>query len=344
MTTSDSTFGRNLARLAAVALLIGLAAPPARAEKIVLKYSSIAPAPSWVNRNLLQPYIERINRDAAGLMEIRFFPGSVLGKANRQFEIVTTGVADFATIVTPYKPQRFKRSKVVELPFSYRNTREASLAIWRMIERGDFGEEFAAVRLVGLWVTSPLLLHTTFAVRKVEHLRGRRIRMAGRYQAATLRRLGAVGVALPVTQVVEAIRKGVVDGTLNDWKGGNAFGIVDATAFHTVAPLGGILVIIAMNKEAYRRLPAPAKAVIDRHSGRDYVAWMARRNLRAETEAIGRAEKAGRTTVIRLAAKETERWRKLLAPVERQFVQDTPDGAAILARFKAERDRIRNEP
>ena len=66
-----------------------------------------------------------------------------------------------------------------------------------------------------------------------------------------------------------ALQRGTIDGALSSWESYNGFRFYEvANNVITNAPLGFSFFVIAMNKEAYNRLDAKDKAVIDANSGK----------------------------------------------------------------------------
>jgi TRAP-type C4-dicarboxylate transport system substrate-binding protein len=96
-----------------------------------------------------------------------------------------------------------------------------------------------------------------------------------------------------------------------------------------------------MNKDTYAKLPAPARASIDKHAG----APISER-LGALNDAIGEEDRAKvkampNQTLFELTPDEAKRWAQRIAPVVDEWLKETPNGAAVLAAYKAELEKIR---
>jgi TRAP-type C4-dicarboxylate transport system substrate-binding protein len=91
-----------------------------------------------------------------------------------------------------------------------------------------------------------------------------------------------------------------------------------------------------MNKDAYAKLPAKAKAVIDKYSGEAYSARLGKVGDRMDED--GREKTRAHTghNFTTIDAAELERWKKLFAPVTEEWVRNTPDGEKVLAAYRAE--------
>lgn len=253
--------------------LLGLAAAlltasPAASQVTVLKFAAFPPPQGALIANVLAPWAKAVSAELDGVVEVKLFPGGSLGRNPvQQYKLVQDKVAEIAYIVMGYTPGQFPDATIFELPFLVDSSLEGSLAHWRMYERGLM-RGYDQVKMLGLFTIPPQSLHTTFPVKTVDDLKGRKIRAAGPYQSAALERLGATPVSgIPVPAVAEAVSRGVVDGTLSDWNGMIAFRLVGVTKHHFEIPLGTAAAGIVMNKEVFDALPARARTVIDKHSG-----------------------------------------------------------------------------
>jgi len=119
------------------------------------------------------------------------------------------------------------------------------------------------------------------------------------------------------------------------------FHLNEVTSFHLEAPLGFNTGYVAMNNDSYAKLPPAGKAAIDKLSSRVFT----ERLIAADDtmQAVGRdATKAlPGQTIAQLDPAEEARWKAAVAPVTEQWVQATPDGAKVLAAFRAELTAIR---
>ena len=233
----------------------------------LLRFSTMAPARSHIVREVVQPFVDALNENGQGRVVVEHYPGPVLGKPNRQYDVVSQGVVDIAVVVVSYKPERFKRFGFLGIPYSYHSSASASTAIWQMIECGYFQKELDGLIPLSLWVSRPNAVHTDFPIDGPQSLHGKKIRVVSKYQALALENLGAVGVAMPITDAVEALRKGIVDGILSDYSAARAYGITESAKNHLSVPLGGTLMLIAMNEQRFLNLDEAAKKSIVEVSG-----------------------------------------------------------------------------
>src|SRR5262245_39900483 len=114
--------------LALLAALTALWSAFAAAEPIKLKLSFFSSDRSMIYAAAVKPFVDAVNREAKGLLEIEVFFSGALGKSPaQQPNLVADGVADIAYIVPSYTPERFPDTAVIEMPGLFRDGREATL-------------------------------------------------------------------------------------------------------------------------------------------------------------------------------------------------------------------------
>ena len=100
------------------------ASPPSRRRLATSTPSTSSPSPTpW-------------RRPAAAGLALDLQPVGVYGAADQLLDLVENGIVDMAWIVNGYTPGRFERSGVIELPFLYETSEEATDAYYTMFEEG----------------------------------------------------------------------------------------------------------------------------------------------------------------------------------------------------------------
>jgi TRAP-type C4-dicarboxylate transport system substrate-binding protein len=155
-----------------------------------------------------------------------------------------------------------------------------------------------------------------------------------------------------------AISQHVVDGCVDPWETVPALKLQDMLKFHT--ELGGpqalttATFVVAMNKQAYDRLPDGAKKAIDDNSG-EAAAAMAGAMWDDEAAKIGETVRRDGDSVTTLTPQEAMRWRNATEPVIAAWLKAMKarhlDGArlletarALLAKYELEPEPARSEP
>ena len=330
-------------RYALSALLAVLAvAGPADSQEVTLKLSAFIPDRAPTFAQVIKPWAEAINAEGKGIVKIDLFPGGALGgNPGLQPKMVLDGVADIALVIPAYTPGRFPDNDVMELPRMVNSSSESSLAIYRLYRRGLLrGYEDFYVVLLG--TTNPYAIHTKRPVKTMDDMKGMKLRAGGPVASAAMRTLGVAPVGMPITEVAENVSRGVIDGSAGDWDVMYAFRIIEAAKHHYMAAaLGTVPVAVLMNRNVYEKLPASAKAIIDKHSGEA----MSRR-FGVVHDGIQKSKheetmKAVDHTMVFPPEGELARLDATLQPVIDKWVKDHPNGEKLLAALKEELVQIR---
>ncbi len=259
-----------LMRLATMAAATAMLTASAVADPINLKFASFVPERSITMADIMVPFIEDVNADSEGTLQIDFFPGGILGRSPaQQLKLVQDGVADIAFIIPTYTAGRFPDNDIFELPLLIDTVEEGSFAAWRMFEGGHL-RGYDGIKVLGLFagVNS---LHASFPIDDLTALQGQKIRGSGYLQTQMIERLGGVPVGGVATEITENLDRGIIDATLLDWNSVSIYRIPEVAEHHVDAPLGAAVVLVAMNQRAYDDLPDAAKAAIDKHAGEAFV-------------------------------------------------------------------------
>jgi TRAP-type C4-dicarboxylate transport system substrate-binding protein len=120
---------------------------------------------------------------------------------------------------------------------------------------------------------------------------------------------------MPVTQVVEAMSRGVIDGTTGHPIAIYDFGVSRVANSHFLGKVGTVTLGIFMNKAKFESLPAAAKAVIEKNSGEILSHQFGKMSEDRNNELIAQWKQDPKRTVSELTAAQTAQWDKMIAPV-----------------------------
>jgi TRAP-type C4-dicarboxylate transport system substrate-binding protein len=331
---------RTLVKMAGAAG-VGLAAPWAKADAIVLKYGWHGPATEPTYQNSMEPFGKAVTADSSGTVKVQMFPGGTLGKdPSGQVKYLQDGVLDIVFLIPSYTPGRFPDNGVFELPGLYNNATEASLAMWRMFQKGML-RGYEDLHVLQLATTYPNLIHTREPLKSIDELKGKKLRVSGPVAGDTVRALGAVPVGLPVTQAAESISRGVVDGTVQDWNTYAAFRLTDAAKQHLAVPLGQAPMLVAMTKARHDSLPEPAKAALARHGGEKLVREVGGLHDRITAQWRERVKTERGHVVTTLSDADMKAFQSRVQPVIEAWAGAHPRGKELLAVVQQELVAIR---
>ena len=345
MTTTNSkrAFMKTLAKSAVGAAIlaggfIGMQST-ATAQEVTLRLHQFLPAQASVPKSVLAPWIEKIEAESDGRIKIQHFPSMQLGGTPPQLiDQAIDGVADIVWTLPGYTPGRFPRTEVFELPFTIKDAESASRAFWQLGEETMFDADFKDVKVLGLWVHGPGIIHSKEPITSVEDLNGVKLRAPTRVTTALFKDLGATSVGMPVPAVPEALSKGVIDATAIPWEVTGAIKTSELVSNHTSfgdEVLYTATFILAMNKNKYEALPDDLKKVLDDNSGLEFSADAGRRTQADDAGPYQFAVDRG-NNIIELSADQVAQWKQAAQPTIEKWIAEMDDkgldGTGLFAR------------
>jgi TRAP-type C4-dicarboxylate transport system substrate-binding protein len=313
------------------------------AKPVVLRLQHHEPAQGTIPSHFLAPWAKKIETQSGGQIKIEFYPSQQLGGTPGQnYSLVRDGVIDMTWTVPGYTPGRFPRSEVFELPFIAGNGEQNSGATWELYEK-HLHVEYNDVKLLVMHTNGPYLIHAKGkGVRRLEDMKGLKVRGATRLMNKLIEALGGTPVGMPIPAVPDALSKGVIDAAVMPWEITRAFRIAELVQTHTSMSGNrslcvGVFVVV-MNKNRYESLPADLKKVIDSNSGLEASRWAGKVMDDGDLPGYEIAKKRGNAIIV-LDAAETARWKKAAEPVVGGWIAEMKakgiNGAQLVAEVRA---------
>jgi TRAP-type C4-dicarboxylate transport system substrate-binding protein len=243
------------------------AANPAGAEPIKLRLAFFTSDRSAPYQAVIKPFMDAVNADARGLLEIELYPSGALGKdLTRQPQLVLDGGADIAFIVPGYSPELFPDNAVIELPGLFRNGREATFVFTRLVaEKALRG--FRDFYVIGVYAAEPETFHGRVPMATIDDLTGKRFRVNNAGEAAAVEAFGGVAVRMKVTDIANALTSGTIDAAVIGRTALADFGVSRVATHHFFVPTSVAPLALVMNKKVFDGLPKEAQAIIQKYSG-----------------------------------------------------------------------------
>ena len=315
------------AALAAAATL-ALLPLAAQAADVTLRFHQMLPPQATIPARAIKVWAEKVEKESAGRIKVQRFDAMALGgKPPELFDQAKDGVVDVVWTVLGYTPGRFPKSEVFELPFSTGSAEAGSKAFQEYVEKHAM-DEFKDIKLIGVHIHGPGLIHSKTPVTKLEDLKGMKVRGGSRVINIMLEQLGATPVGMPVPAVGEALSKGVISATTIPWEVVPAVKVQQIVKNHTTfSGSKGLYTqtfAVAMNKASYDKLPADLKKVIDANSGMPAATLFGRAMDDGDKAGLALAQQAG-NNVIALDAAETNRWQRTAAGVRAAWYKEVAD-------------------
>ena len=193
------------------------------------------------------------------------YAGSLL-KPYQMLDGIKDGLADIGFIPTIFFPDKLPLEAIsFFVPFLTSDpavmTRIVNTLHEKLPEFPAQYDKFNQIRLGGSGVDSYEML-TTFPVRKVEDLKGRKISTAGA-ALAWLRGTGATPVQANMMEYYNSIKTGVYEGTLIFPSSFPAMKYPEVAPYMTKVGFGAqYTIVLNINKDAYRKLPEPVRKIM----------------------------------------------------------------------------------
>ena len=304
-----------------------------------LKLATFEPPKAFIASKILAAWADKVNKCSNGALNVKMYAGGVLGSPPKQYDIVTSGVADISWTVLGYIGGQFPLSSVVELPFLTKTSKAGSRALNTLFEEGYLDKEMAGIKLIGLHSNPGYQIHMKDTkVVKPADFKGKKMRVPSKIAGTILKTLGATGVKVPAPGTSEALNKGVIDGTPFPYTAIGSFRLFDVTKYHTEVNITNATFGLIMNEDKYNSLPDNLKKVIDNNSGHAFGDWAASlidaQNAKMKDEVMGLDGH-----VITIASDDVlAEYKSILAPVESEWLDEMQgkglDGQAVLNRAR----------
>ncbi|MBN1227577.1 MAG: TRAP transporter substrate-binding protein DctP [Deltaproteobacteria bacterium] len=198
-------------------ILLGFNCPDAEAKaKYNFKYPSWESPNSWHNDNFYFWWPRRVEELSKGEVKFDLFPAQMLIKGFNHYEAVRDNTVTFAPSASPYEKDTLPLATVDELPFIFKDWDTYFKMHDEMLREGlqeyynNKGVYYIAGCLVepyGVWTTEKW-----GPIRKLEDLKGCKIRTPGGFLNDTLVAMGANPVAISVVDMYSSLQTGVIDG------------------------------------------------------------------------------------------------------------------------------------
>jgi TRAP-type C4-dicarboxylate transport system substrate-binding protein len=321
---------RSFVALAAVAAALVSVSSASAQQKFNLTVAAGQPPaalPSLALVNTL--FIPEVNKriKAANLnVEIVWkeaYAGSLL-KPYQMLDGIKDGLADIGFIPTIFFPDKLPLETIsFFVPFLTSDpaimTRIVNTLHERLPEYPAQYDKFSQVRLAGSGVDSYELL-TTFPVRKVEDLKGRKISTAGA-ALAWLRGTGATPVQANMMEYYNSIKTGVYEGTIIFPSSFPAMKYPEVAPYVTKVGFGAqYTVVLNINKDVYGKLPEPVRKIM-----RDVAAiWSVESDKAYQTAGDSgyKALPGFKAQLYELPRDEQAKWAKLLPNLAKEWAQN----------------------
>jgi TRAP-type C4-dicarboxylate transport system substrate-binding protein len=290
----------------------------ALAQTIKLTYSNFFP-PAHIQSQLAEAWCKEVNKRTNGRLQIDYYAGQTLTKAQQNYDGVVTGLSDLGFSVLAYTRGRFPVIAAVDLPLGYTSGKVATAVVMEVYNKFK-PKELQDTQVMYLHAHGPGLVNTKDKpVRKLEDMKGLKFRAHGT-SAQVVEALGGTPVPKPMPETYEMLQKGVVDGAVYPLEAAKGWKLGEVTKYCTLAFSAAYTTsfYVVMNKDKWNALPPDVQKIIEAIN----TEWVVKHGQAwDDSDEEGKQffkSKGGE--LISIDAKESERWKKAVAPIIDDYV------------------------
>lgn len=268
---------RNLVAALVTVAGVAFSSCAGAAETLTLRYNQWFPSSHWSQVDGLLDFFKQVETVTEGRVKIQ--PSAKpLAPPTRNYQAVTSGIADVAWGPHGYTPGAFPLTEMVEFPFDNVDAEKSSVAYWRVFKQyfEPVGMQNDVVTLA-MHVTSGGNLHMKDkAVNTPADLNGLKIRVQTPVVSEALQELGVAPISGSLVELREFLSRGVIDGTALSDELVTGFK-VDKYINHVTHIPGGLYsnsAFIIINKDKWMQISEQDRAAISEIAGEKLSARM----------------------------------------------------------------------
>jgi TRAP-type C4-dicarboxylate transport system substrate-binding protein len=237
-------------------------------EPIKLKLAVIQGEEHPLTKEHYRPFMERVTELTDEQVQFEFYPSNQLGEGTDLLDLTANGVADIAVYNINYFPSEMKiGSSLASLPGLYESSYQGSMAWHEMNKKGLVLEQDFLKN--GVRPVSTLLLpsYQFFTDEKKltvpEDFKGLQVRSTGGLFNSTLQEIGATPISLAVSEVFEAMDRGIIDVIHFNASSIISNGLNELVNYGTKdLHFGGAGMGLMINEDLFQKLPNNVKEAI----------------------------------------------------------------------------------
>ncbi len=308
---------RRFAAASSAAALVLTLPGTSRAQQEEIKLATFVPPTHYGLAQIMVPWGKEIAEKSGGRLNLRVFPSMQLGgKPPELYKQMVRGLSDITFTLPGYTSADFPLMSLSELPGMANSSEEGTRKMWQHMKFFTDGEMKESKPLV-IWTGDTAAVMTrSKAVRRLEDMKGMKIRTPSSAQSEQLIALGATPIDMPAGQIYNSIERGVVDGALISMAGAIDFKLLEVCRHFTIdVPVGRSPFTTNMNLARYQKLPADLRKIIDDTTGLGLSLRAAANIQKHSDDAVAAARRD--KEVISLSADEQRRWTAVFASMIR---------------------------
>ena len=303
-------------------VVMSIGAKPAPAKVIELKFAYHTAPTQPLAVNGLNVWAKNVEKATGGRVKIIVYPAQTLCKGRDTWEAVKTGIADVGFAYMGLFAGRFPVTDVIALPCmgQYAPFGKSAQIASRVIMEAyykfpEIQAEYRDVKLLHINSHESAFVATgKKPVRRLEDLKGLKLRIAGTYITEFMKAVGAVPMRMSPAAQYENMQKRVIDGFAYTWEGFVGRRMYEVTGYLTDAKWYVAPFFTIMNLRKWNSLPPDIQKAIEGVSGLKAALILSK----CMDDVEGRARqicKDRNIEIIKPSPEEKDRWQQAARPV-----------------------------
>jgi len=306
---------------AALAVAATAASAQASAQRpIVIKFSHVV-APDTPKGQAAERFKQVAEMLTHGRVKVEVYPNSQLYKDNDEMEALQLGAVQMlAPSLAKFGRLGVREFEAFDLPYIF----PSKTALYNVTE-GEIGKsllkklESRGITGLAYWDNGFKVMSANKSLRVPADAKGLKMRIQlSSVLEAQMRALGAYPQVLAFSEVTQALKTGVVDGTENPPSNMYTQKMHEVQKHVTVTNHGYLGYAVIVHKKFWDGLPADIRGALEKamKEATTFEKAIAQRDNDLALEAI---KKSGKTDVYVPSVKEQAEWRRVLMPVQKEM-------------------------
>lgn len=232
------------------------------AEPITVNFSHFMSNQHPLHTNILVPFAEAVLEQTEGRVDIKVYPNNELGAPTTTVDQVVGGSLDMGLTLAAYTPGRFPLTSILEFPFMFDSSLQGNL-VAADLKQDLQDSDYKDMKLLWIGGTDVAKILINKPVTTVDGLAGLKLRSPGLIYNDLFHKLGATELSLPVSDLYDAMDRGIVDGSLMSPSALISFKLAEVTK--NVIDLDVYMnpLIIVMNKDTWAKISPEDQQIIE---------------------------------------------------------------------------------
>jgi len=329
--------------LALAALLVCVVATAVRADEIELTFATGAPPGQSPHPQVSLPWVDRVNAAGKGLVHIKVVEGFSVVTPQTFYDRLKNDVVQIVYGLQGSVGGVFRLSDVVRVPYLVRRAEIGSVAFWRLYKSGLLDSDYKDVHPLSIAMYPQAVLHSAKRPSAIDDFSGMKIVANSKMTGDIITKLGGTPISLLIQETYAALQHRTVDAVMTAWPALVAFKFNEVAPVHVDAQLGGGATMLIMAKEKWNQLPPAVQKLLDDNSGETLARLYGVENDAQQESGRKAAMDMKDQIMLEPTAADDQDFQRKLVPVAEDWVKDNPDGAAVLAKFRALLSQVQAE-